>query len=304
MTQQTTAAQQQQQQPKNLPLLQKDITDSVMLRVKDLEETGGLMFPKNYSATNQIKAAWFVLQETKDRNGKPALEVCNKNTIANAVLDMVIQGLSVSKKQGYFIVYGDKLEFQRSYFGTVALAKQCGMQGNPVANVIYEGDDFTYQINTETGLTSIVRHEQKFENVDISKIKGAYAIVTMPDGQRQVTIMSIAQIRSAWGQGATKGASPAHKNFSDEMAKKTVIGRACKMIINSSDDAYLFDGKRDEFDQRDAVEVREASRQQPKKTIGVDVDYEDVVPESNPKEEQSKVMQEGKGELFNPEAPY
>lgn len=275
-----------------------------MLRVKDLEETGGLMFPKSYSAANQIKAAWFVLQETKDRNGKPALEVCNKNSIANAVLDMVIQGLSVSKKQGYFIVYGDKLEFQRSYFGTVALAKQCGMQGNPVANIIYEGDDFEYRINTDTGLTSIVKHEQKFENVDISKIKGAYAIVTMPDGQRQVTIMSIAQIRTAWGQGATKGASPAHKNFTDEMAKKTVIGRACKMIINSSDDAYLFDGKRDEFDQKDATEVREASRQQPKETIGEDVDYEEVVPVSKPKEEQPKVMQEGKGELFNTEAPY
>ena len=302
MTQQTNAA--QQQQPKNLPLLQKDITDSVMLRVKDLEETGGLMFPKNYSAANQIKAAWFVLQETKDRNGKPALEVCNKNTIANAVLDMVIQGLSVSKKQGYFIVYGDKLEFQRSYFGTVALAKQCGMQGNPVANIIYEGDDFAYRIDTETGLTSIVKHEQKFENVDINKIKGAYAIVTMPSGERQVTIMSIAQIRTAWGQGATKGASPAHKNFTDEMAKKTVIGRACKMIINSSDDACLFDGKRDEFDQKDVTEVREVSRQQPKETIGEDVDYEEVVPEGKPKEEQSKVMQEGKGELFNSEAPY
>ena len=270
-----------------------------MLRVKDLEETGGLMFPKNYSAANQIKAAWFVLQETKDRNGEPALEVCNKNTIANAVLDMVIQGLSVSKKQGYFIVYGDKLEFQRSYFGTVALAKQCGMQGNPVANIIYEGDDFEYRINTETGLTSIVKHEQKFENVDISKIKGAYAIVTMPDGQKQVTIMSIAQIRTAWGQGATKGASPAHKNFTDEMAKKTVIGRACKMIINSSDDAYLFDGKRDELDPKDATEVREEAKQQPKETIGEDVDFEEVVPESKPKE-----TQEGKGDLFNTEAPY
>lgn len=300
--QQTNVA--QQQQPKNLPLLQKDITDSVMLRVKDLEETGGLMFPQNYSAANQIKAAWFVLQETKDRNGRPALEVCNKNTIANAVLDMVIQGLSVSKKQGYFIVYGDKLEFQRSYFGTVALAKRCGMQGNPVANIIYEGDDFEYRINTDTGLTSIVKHEQKFDNVDINKIKGAYAIVTMPDGERQVTIMSIAQIRSAWGQGATKGASPAHKNFTDEMAKKTAIGRACKMLINSSDDAYLFDGKRDEFDRPDASEAREASKQQPKETVGEDVDFEEVVPENKPKEEQPKVMQEGKGELFNDEAPY
>lgn len=305
MTQQTTAAQQQQQQqPKNLPLMQKDITDYVMLRVKDLEEAGGLVFPKNYSAANQIKAAWFVLQETKDRNGKPALEVCNKNTVANAVLDMVIQGLSVSKKQGYFIVYGDKLEFQRSYFGTVALAKQCGMQGNPVANVIYEGDNFEYRIDTDTGLTSIVKHEQKFENVDISKIKGAYAIVTMPDGQRQVTIMSIAQIRSAWGQGATKGSSPAHKNFTDEMAKKTVIGRACKMIINSSDDAYLFDGKHDEFDRRDATDTREASLQKPKETIGEDVDYEEVVPESKPKEEPAPEQPRQNGQLFTNEAPY
>ena len=305
MTQQTTAAQQQQQQqPKNLPLMQKDITDYVMLRVKDLEEAGGLVFPKNYSAANQIKAAWFVLQETKDRNGKPALEVCNKNTVANAVLDMVIQGLSVSKKQGYFIVYGDKLEFQRSYFGTVALAKQCGMQGNPVANVIYEGDNFEYRIDTDTGLTSIVKHEQKFENVDISKIKGAYAIVTMPDGQRQVTIMSIAQIRSAWGQGATKGSSPAHKNFTDEMAKKTVIGRACKMIINSSDDAYLFDGKHDEFDRTDATDTREASLQKPKETIGEDVDYEEVVPESKPKEEPAPEQPKPNGQLFTNEAPY
>lgn len=138
MSEQSTNA--ARQQPKNLPLLQKDVTDSVMMRVKELEETGGLMFPANYSAANQIKAAWFVLQETKDRNGKPALEVCNKSSIANAVLDMVIQGLSVSKKQGYFIVYGDKLEFQRSYFGTVALARLCGMKGLPVANIIYEGD--------------------------------------------------------------------------------------------------------------------------------------------------------------------
>ena len=56
MSEQSTNA--ARQQPKNLPLLQKDVTDSVMMRVKELEETGGLMFPANYSAANQIKAAW------------------------------------------------------------------------------------------------------------------------------------------------------------------------------------------------------------------------------------------------------
>lgn len=301
MTQQSNNAAQQQDQPRNLPILQKDITDSVMLRIRELEETGGLVFPKNYSAANQVKAAWFVLQEVKDRNQKPALEVCTKSSIANAVLDMVIQGLSVSKRQGYFIAYGNKLEFQRSYFGSVALAKQCGMKGNPVANVIYEGDNFEYRIDMETGLTSIVKHEQKFENINIDKIKGAYCFVTLPDGERQVTIMSIDQIRKAWGQGATKGTSPAHKNFTDEMCKKTVIGRACKMIINSSDDAYLYDGKKDEFDKPDAAELMTSANDQPKVHIGEETDYEEVEEGNSSKVPEPEA---GNGQLFNQEAPY
>ena len=44
--------------------------------------------------------------------------------------------------------------------------------------------------------------------------------------------------------------------------KKSVIGRACKMIINSSDDAYLFEGKHDEFDKPDPLEVRESLKNQ------------------------------------------
>ena len=49
--------------------------------------------------------------------------------------------------------------------------------------------------------------------------------------------MTMDQIKKAWGQGATKGGSPAHKDFTEEMAKKTVINRACKRFINTSDDS-------------------------------------------------------------------
>lgn len=304
MTQQATSQQPattQAAQPKNLPLLQKDITDSVMNRVREMEETGGLITPPNYSAANQIKAAFFVLQQVEDKNHRPALDVCDKASIANALLDMVVQGLSVSKKQGYFIVYGSKLQFQRSYFGTVALARQCGMLGQPVANVIYEGDNFQYEIDTDTGLTRIVRHEQKFENIDIAKIRGAYAITILPDERRQVTIMSMDQIRKAWGQGATKGNSQAHQNFTDEMCKKTVIGRACKMIINSSDDAYLFDGKPDEMDTDTAKEQRNAAAGKPREVIGEDTYYEELKEEEHDPAPQNAA---GNGNLFNEEAPY
>lgn len=224
-----------------------NISDQVLTRINTLTEGGALVLPQNYSVENHLKSAWLVLQETTDRSGKSALSVCTRESIANSLFDMVLQGLSVSKKQGYFIVYGNKLLFQRSYFGTVALAKRTGgIVGEPKANVIYDGDDFVFDIDPKTGMTRIVRHSQKLENIDDSKIKGAYCIVQKADGTSDLTIMTMEQIRKSWNQGATKGQSPAHKNFPAEMCKKTVIGRACKMVINSSDDAWLYEGKADE----------------------------------------------------------
>lgn len=257
----------------------ENISEQVLAKINQFQSDGGLTLPDNYSVENHMKSAWLVLQNTKDREGKAALEVCTKESIANSLLDMVLQGLAVSKKQGYFIVYGKKLEFQRSYFGSVALAKRAGgIKTEPVANVIYEGDDFVYSIDPKTGLMQIIKHDQKIENIDNTKIKAAYAVVQLPNGTTQVTIMSMKQIQAAWGQGATKGASPAHKNFGEEMAKKTVIGRACKMIINSSDDAWIYDGKRDEQDSDTPREQRDSEifHGKPDAVDVMDVKYEDV----------------------------
>lgn len=255
----------------------ENISEQVLTRIEEFQKTGGMALPKDYSVENHMKSAWLILQATTDRSGQPALSVCTKESIANALLDMVLQGLAVSKKQGYFIVYGNKLEFQRSYFGTIALAKRTGgIKTEPVANVIYEGDEFVYSIDPKTARISIVKHEQKIDNIDNSKIKGAYALVTLADGSTQVTIMSMAQIRAAWGQGATKGGSPAHKNFAEEMAKKTVIGRACKAIINSSDDAWLYDGKRDDMDGDNATRQREATTGAEKQIVLDAESYEEV----------------------------
>ena len=278
MSQQQTAPQGAQQQPQAALVKFENVADQVLEKVNRFTEDGGLVLPKNYSVSNNLKSAWLILQDTQDRSNNPVLKVCTKASIANALFDMVLQGMSVSKNQGYFIPYGDKLEFQRSYFGTVALAKRVrgGITTEPVANVIYEGDEFVYTIDPNSGLIKVIKHDQKLENIDDNKIKAAYAIATYADGKTQTTIMTIDQIKKAWNQGATKGQSPAHKNFPAEMCKKTVIGRACKMVINSSDDAWLYDGKKDEDDvdvaqrQRDAeVAGRSANKLE-------DAEYEEI----------------------------
>ena len=256
----------------------ENISEQVLSRIEQFQKDGSMILPKNYSVENHMKSAWLALQEVEDKEHHKALQICTKESIANSLLDMVLQGLSVSKNQGYFIVYGNKLVFKRSYFGTIALAKRAGgMVSEPVANVIYEGDDFQYEIDPKTAKVSIIKHSQKLENIDNSKIKGAYALVTLTDGTTQVTIMSMQQIRAAWGQGATKGNSPAHKNFAEEMAKKTVIGRACKVIINSSDDAWLYDGKEDDADSDKASIQRDAAQHSDVQIIDTTaVEFDDV----------------------------
>lgn len=278
----------------------ENISEQVLSRIEQFQKDGSMILPKNYSVENHMKSAWLALQEVEDKEHHKALQICTKESIANSLLDMVLQGLSVSKKQGYFIVYGNKLIFQRSYFGTIALAKRAGgMVSEPVANVIYDGDDFQYEIDPKTAKVSIIKHSQKLENIDNSKIKGAYALVTLADGTTQVTIMSMQQIRAAWGQGATKGNSPAHKNFAEEMAKKTVIGRACKAIINSSDDAWLYDGKEDDADSDKASIQRDAAQHSDVQIIDTTAVEFDDVPETSSNADASQTQ-----EPASEEAPY
>lgn len=132
---------------------------------------------------------------------------------------------------------------QREYHGNIALARRYGKVKHIRANVIYEGDDFQYQIDPSTGLTKVIKHEPAFDNIDINKIRGAYATVILEDGTVDVEVMTMPQIRAAWEMGHGGGATKAHKSFSDQMAIKTVINRACKLYISTSDDGGLVDSK-------------------------------------------------------------
>lgn len=212
--------------------------DQVLSRINDFLSTGDITLPPNYVPENAVRSAWLVLQDVTDKSGRPALEVCTKQSISNAFLEMVIKGLSVVKKQAYFVVYGNELSLDESYFGTIKIAKRDADVKEPKAVIIYKNDIFKYEI-LENGRKRVVEHIQDFANIDNDHILGAYAVVTYNDGSTDTEIMTMAQIRKAWNQGGSKGNSPAHQNFPDQMASKTVIARALKVATNSSDDSAL-----------------------------------------------------------------
>lgn len=212
--------------------IQRDITDQVSTKVESLTK-GGLALPKNYNYQNALKSAFFALNKVETRDKKPALQVCSRDSIANALLDMVTQGLTPAKTQCYFIAYGREIQLQRSYFGTITVLKSLDDIKDIYADVVHEDDKF--EIAAEEGRMLIKDFEPKFQNLD-KPLVGAFAVVERVDGQKIYTIMTKKQIDNSWSQAKT---DKVQKKFPEEMAKRTVLDRAAKMFVNTSDDSNL-----------------------------------------------------------------
>jgi recombination protein RecT len=220
------------------------VLESVSARVRQFQNNAEIHFPMNYSPDNALKSAWLIIQETKDRTGKSALQVCTQESIANSMLSMVVQGLNPNKKQGYFIVYGNQLQFQRSYFGTMAVCKQTTGAKDIFAEVVYEGDEFAYEIRR--GKKVVTKHIQTLGNIDRKKIVAAYCTIVTADDTEFSDIMTFDELKQSWKKsktGAMKDGvlneTSTHGEYTAEMSKKTVTNRACKTYINSSDDSGL-----------------------------------------------------------------
>jgi recombination protein RecT len=231
----------------------KEIVVRTEARVAELLKDGGLVLPDRYAWQNALKSAWLVLQDATvqggPNHGKRILEICSERSVANALLDMIVQGLNVGAKQGYFIPYGSTLTFRRSYFGSIAVAKRVAGVDDVRALPIYAGDEV--ELEVEDGYRRIARHRQTFESIREGTLVGAYAIVTFrhnafdpsPPRPDHVDIMTVEEIKASWGQSKGYKYKPdqsTHATFPEAMALRTVIQRALKPLINAATDEHLF----------------------------------------------------------------
>ena len=235
----------------------------VLNRVDEMCKIGFTM-PKDYNYVNAVKATMLKLQEVKDKNGKPALEVCTPSSIQSALFSMVVKGLDVSKNQAYLVVYNDKLQLQESYFGKVLQVKRIFPEWEPRPNIVHADDTFKYTVNPETGRKELVEHTQSLENLD-KPIVGGYIYLPCADGGKDLYCMTYKQIVAAWSKSRSGGATA--KQFPEKMAMKTLVNSGCNIIINStpsqsniadnSDDPNAPEPAPEYADAEEIVEVKE-----------------------------------------------
>lgn len=212
------------------------VLSSVINKVRDRQ----LTLPPNYSVENALQSAWFIISDMKlgkNQNYKPVLESVSQESVAFALFKMCTDGLNPAKNQCAFIARGNQLTYERQYAGSEALAKRFSGVQSIKANVIHKGDVFVVNVMPD-GRKTLGKHETTLENQD-HDIIGAYCVIIDRDGLENMTVMTMKQIHTSWDQSPSQG-QEVHKKFPEEMCKKTVIKKACKPYINSSDDEVYY----------------------------------------------------------------
>lgn len=235
--------------------IKKDLVERVMTRINSLS-AGGFVIPEGYLVENEIRQAYFILTQPRNGEGdygKPIIQVTTEESVANALFNMAAAGLSATRNQCYFIPYGNVCTMQRSYFGSEAIAKRVACVTDVSAFTIHDGDSFSHRV--ERGKIVDVSHAQDWKNLD-NPIIGAYCFVTFQDGKTTVDLMTMKQIQKSWNMSRAKGEkNKLQTQFDVEAAKRTVIQRALKPIINASQDATIWEKDfSNDDDENDVVE--------------------------------------------------
>lgn len=256
---------------------------------------------KTFNAKQAIISMALKLSEIKDKVGRPAIDICTRESVMQVAQEVLVKRLDIMKSQASLIVRGDKLMLQSQYQGNVKRA----LELNPFLShfnfvPIYKGDKVEMQVGVD-GSYGIKSHSTSFNNIGNDNIVGGYVRAIKKDGSVYMTeVMTMEQIKIAWSKSSNSSLS-VHKQFPIKMVRKTILNSLCSWLINTtgekeeyeeieSDDNIITNGIEIEID--DTQEFSE-----PTESVELYGDNE-VIMESEPSEEEwtdeeiAEVMQE------------
>ena len=254
-------------------------TFSVMLADK-LDNVSEAL-PKDFNKARYVQNALALI------NDNPQLQKYSQPQLMTGLMKGAYLGLDFYSKECYLVPYGNQLNYQTDYRGAKKLAKKYSIR--PIkdiyAKLVREGDTFEEKI---------INGEQTFDFKPLAfndgKIIGAFAVCLYADGGMQYDTMSLADLENT-RKSSKASNSPAWKNFTGEMYKKTVLHRLCKHIEldfeNPTQQNTFMAGMEIETDQQKLAEVEIAENANR-------VDFEpDVVVEPSGQQAMPEFMQEG-----------
>lgn len=199
---------------------------SVVLSEKLNSEEVSLALPEGFNKPRFVQNCLSLLNE------KPELAKYGQTQVISGLIKGAYLGLDFYSQECYLVPFGNQLSFMPGYKGDMKLARKYSIRQikDIYAKLVREGDFFEEII--ENGEPSINFKAQPFNT---GKIVGAFAVVLYKDGGMEYETMNIDDLENTRNQSKAKN-SPAWKNFTGQMYKKTVIHRLCNTIDLDMDD--------------------------------------------------------------------
>jgi recombination protein RecT len=155
------------------------------------------------------------------------LRNCTPESWLKVLLDCAKYGLEPLLGRVYIIPYGNEAQCQLGYLGLIDIIRRNESIASIVAETVWEGDEFTVEYGTEPKF----KHVPKFApQKDRNNFKFVYALAKFKDGTFQPCVMTKDEIEIVRTKSSKASNSPAWKDYYNEMAKKVVLRRLCKML--------------------------------------------------------------------------
>jgi recombination protein RecT len=131
----------------------------------------------------------------------PTILECSTESILAAIMQACQLGLEPVLGRGYLIPYQNskkvgndwvkvyELSFQPGYQGLVDLARRSGDIRDVFAAIVYEQDEFEYQLGTEKHIT-----HKPFLSGDPGKMIGTYCVWELKDGVKHFDFMTLSEV--------------------------------------------------------------------------------------------------------------
>ena len=160
-------------------------------------------------------------------NNSPALRACSPASVIGCLLKAAQLGLEPDGGKLYLIPRGGDCTVQIGYQGYIELARRSGQIAAIEANLVYESDQFEIAYHLDTKF----EHRPNLRRAADDKVLGVYCYAKLTSGERLFTWMSHADVEHV--RRTSSGNSSTWTKHWGEMAKKTVLKRAAKMLPSS-----------------------------------------------------------------------
>ena len=216
----TTALAERETAPANLTPAQKQKArlDQFMGAIEKRQDQIGTLL-----ADSGIDPRLFLETCRRSLMRDPELINCDPASFIQAALNCAADGLVPDGRKADMVRHKDKVTYMPMYQGLLDVAYRTGQFQSIEAHVVYEGDEFDYDM----GDAPFIRHKRPLESKSF-KIIGAYAVARTTNGGIFREVMGAADLAKVRAVSrATKGPNV---DWPGEMARKAPVRRLWKYL--------------------------------------------------------------------------